>query len=79
MNKNLLSLNDLAKDEILSLLEFSENFFNEDGGFKKEALFPDKTIANLFFEPSTRTKCSFEIAGKNKKFDGRSLPGKKKG
>ena len=65
MNKNLLSLNDLAKDEILSLLEFSENFFNEDGGFKKEALFPDKTIANLFFEPSTRTKCSFEIAGKN--------------
>ena len=27
MNKNLLSLNDLAKDEILSLLEFSENFF----------------------------------------------------
>ena len=65
MNKNLLSLNDLSKDELLSLLEFSENFFNEDGGFKKEALFPDKTIANLFFEPSTRTKCSFEIAGKN--------------
>ena len=50
MNKNLLSLNDLSKDELLSLLEFSENFFNEDGGFKKDALFTDKTIANLFFD-----------------------------
>ena len=49
MNKNLLSLNDLSKDELLSLLEISENFFNEDGGFKKEALFPDKTMKSLIF------------------------------
>jgi len=65
MNKNLLSLNDLSKEDLLSLLDFAEKFIDDDGGFKKEDLFPDKTIANIFFEPSTRTKCSFEIAAKN--------------
>jgi len=65
MNKNLLSLKDLSKDDILSIIEFSNNFISKDGSFIKEDLFPDKTIANLFFEPSTRTKCSFEIAAKN--------------
>ena len=65
MIKNLLSLNDLTKDELISLLDFAENFIDADGKFKKDNLFPDKTIANIFFEPSTRTKCSFDIAGKN--------------
>src|SRR5210317_124427 len=65
MNKNLLSLNDLSKKEILELIEFAKNFKLEDGFFRKENLFPDKTIANVFCEPSTRTKSSFEIAAKN--------------
>ena len=65
MVKNLISLNDLNKDELISLLDFAENFIDADGKFKKDNLFPDKTIANMFFEPSTRTKCSFDIAGKN--------------
>ena len=62
MIKNLISLNDLNKDELISLLDFAENFIDADGKFKKDNLFPDKTIANMFFEPSTRTKCSFDIA-----------------
>jgi aspartate carbamoyltransferase catalytic subunit len=65
MNKNLLSLNDLSKKEILELIEFAKNFKLEDGSFRKENLFPDKTVANVFCEPSTRTRSSFEIAAKN--------------
>ena len=61
MSKNLLSINDLSKDEIIELIDFSNNFFDDTGNFRKEDLFPDKTIANVFCEPSTRTKSSFEI------------------
>lgn len=65
MAKNLLSINDLSKKEILELIEFANNFFNDEGSFRRESLFPDKTIANVFCEPSTRTKSSFAIAAKN--------------
>ena len=47
MAKNLLSINDLSKKEILDLIEFANNFFNEEGDFRRESLFPDKTIANV--------------------------------
>ena len=65
MANNLLSINDLSKKEILELIEFANNFFNDEGSFRRESLFPDKTIANVFCEPSTRAKSSFAIAAKN--------------
>ena len=65
MTKNLISISDLSKKEILDLIKFAKNFKHDDGSFRKENLFPDKTIANVFCEPSTRTKSSFEIAAKN--------------
>ena len=65
MANNLISINDLSKKEILELIEFANNFFNDEGSFRRESLFPDKTIANVFCEPSTRTKSSFEIAARN--------------
>ena len=65
MNKSLLSLAELSRKEIEDLINFAEKFINTDGSFKKESLFLDKTIANIFCEPSTRTKSSFEIAAKN--------------
>ena len=65
MANNLLSINDLSKKEILELIEFANNFFNDEGSFRRESLFPDKTIANVFCEPSTRTKSSFAIAARN--------------
>ena len=65
MAKNLLSINDLSKDEIIDLIEFSNNFIDDAGNFRKEDLFPDKMIANVFCEPSTRTKSSFAIAASN--------------
>ena len=65
MVKNLLSINDLTKKEILDLINFSNNFIDEEGNFRKEDLFPDKTVANIFCEPSTRTKMSFAVAASN--------------
>ena len=65
MASNLLSINDLSKKEILDLIKFADNFIDEDGNFRKENLFPDKIIANVFCEPSTRTKSSFAIAASN--------------
>ena len=65
MANNLLSINDLSKQEILDLIDFANNFIDEDGDFRKENLFPDKIVANVFCEPSTRTKSSFAIAASN--------------
>ena len=65
MAKDLISINDLTKKEILDLINFSYNFIDEEGNFRKEDLFPDKTVANVFCEPSTRTKMSFAVAAGN--------------
>ena len=48
MAKNLLSIKDLSKDEILDLIKFSNSFIDNEGNFRKEDLFPDKTVANVF-------------------------------
>ena len=65
MAKNLLSIKDLTKEEILDLIQFSNNFIDDEGNFRKENLFPEKIVANVFCEPSTRTKSSFAIAAGN--------------
>ena len=65
MAKNLLSISDLSKQDMLDLIEFSNNFIDDQGNFRKEDLFPDKIVANVFCEPSTRTKSSFAIAASN--------------
>ena len=65
MANNFLSINDLSKKDILQLIEFSNNFIDDEGNFRKENLFPDKIVANVFCEPSTRTKSSFAIAANN--------------
>lgn len=56
--KHLLSMNQLATDEIMEILHLAESFS------KGEEWSPAKRTfaANLFFEPSTRTKSSFEMA-----------------
>lgn len=57
--KHFISVRDLKKDEILELLELARLFRHEQYRFN-EQLF----AANLFFEPSTRTKMSFLVAEK---------------
>ncbi|MFY4773802.1 aspartate carbamoyltransferase catalytic subunit [Metabacillus sp. RGM 3146] len=59
--KHLLAMNELTAEEIHGILEDAENFKSGMKFFKKqEPIF----VANLFFEPSTRTRLSFEVAEK---------------
>lgn len=63
--KDLISINDLSKSDILYFIETAEEFkkiFLKD--IKKVPTLRGKTIINLFYEPSTRTRISFEIAQK---------------
>ena len=63
--RHLLSLEELSRDEIGVLLDTAESFkevLTRD--VKKVPSLRGKTVANLFFEPSTRTRTSFEIAAK---------------
>ncbi|MEK4424358.1 aspartate carbamoyltransferase catalytic subunit [Solibacillus sp. FSL K6-1523] len=56
--KNLLSMEHLSNEEILHILDRAKAF--ENGEESKIAR--SYNVANLFFEPSTRTKTSFEMA-----------------
>jgi len=60
---HLLSVQDLDRLEALALLDRAEGFAKLDGPVKLSAL-RGRTLINLFFENSTRTQASFEIAAK---------------
>jgi len=62
MPKHFLSIKDLSKADIVQLLEIAENYLHQSKAPLNQ--FSGKWVANLFFEPSTRTRCSFEIAAK---------------
>ena len=59
--KDIISMNDMSKEEILEILEIAEKIENSSEKEKLNFL-KGKIIATLFFEPSTRTKMSFESA-----------------
>ena len=63
--KDLLGIADLAPDEIALILDTAEAM-QEVGSrpIKKVPALRGKTVVNLFYEPSTRTRTSFEIAEK---------------
>ena len=61
-NKHLLSIKDLSIKDITDILTKAEKFLNKRN--KKKNSFANKNIINLFFEDSTRTLTSFELAGK---------------
>ena len=65
MGRGLLGIEDLERADIESILETAERM-QEIGrrDVKKVPTLRGRTIVNLFFEPSTRTRTSFEIAGK---------------
>jgi aspartate carbamoyltransferase catalytic subunit len=63
--KDLLGIEDLSRDEILEILDTAESFQEvSTRPIKKVPTLRGKTAINLFFEASTRTRTSFEIAGK---------------
>jgi aspartate carbamoyltransferase catalytic subunit len=65
VKKDLLGIADLSRDEIYLILDTAEAM-REIGQrpIKKVPTLRGKTVVNLFFEPSTRTRTSFEIAEK---------------
>lgn len=58
MSKSLISIQDFSKEEILHVLDVAEEFEQD----KSQTFLSDKVIACIFFEPSTRTRLSFETA-----------------
>lgn len=57
-NKSLISITDYSREDYLKLIEMSEKFEQNPN----EQLLRGYVIASLFFEPSTRTRLSFESA-----------------
>jgi aspartate carbamoyltransferase catalytic subunit len=65
MNKHLLSIHDVTAEEIVRVLDTAESF-REVGTrvIKKVPALRGRTVVNLFYENSTRTRISFELAAK---------------
>jgi aspartate carbamoyltransferase catalytic subunit len=57
-NKSLISINDYSKEQIIQTLDLAEEFEKNPN----QKLLEGKVVASLFFEPSTRTRLSFESA-----------------
>ena len=57
-NRNLISITDYSKEEYLHILKLAETFEKEP----VQNIAQGKVVATLFFEPSTRTRLSFESA-----------------
>ena len=65
MKKHLLSIDDVTADDISSLFETAAEMHDvQRREVKKLPALRGRTVINLFFEDSTRTRSSFEIAGK---------------
>lgn len=63
--RHILGIEDMSQDELLFLLDTAESFREiSEREVKKVPTLRGKTVVNLFYEPSTRTRTSFEIAAK---------------
>lgn len=65
MSRHLLSINDLSPQDALGILNTASELSKiSDGPMKKLPTLRGRTVVNLFFEDSTRTRISFESAAK---------------
>jgi aspartate carbamoyltransferase catalytic subunit len=63
--KHFLDIEGLNRKLLIEILDIADSFLNIDTkAVKKVPLLRGKTIVNLFFEPSTRTRTTFELAAK---------------
>ena len=77
MNRHLLSSADLTRDDVETILATAEQMHEvQKRDVKKIPTLRGRTIINLFFEDSTRTRSSFEIAGKWMSADTINITGK---
>ena len=64
-HKHLLGIDGLTKQDVFDILDTAEVFFEVSRRpVRKVPTLRGKTILNVFFESSTRTRTSFELAGK---------------
>lgn len=69
-HKHILSIEDLSCEDISFILKTAESFKEiSERSIKKVPTLRGKTVIHLFFEPSTRTRLSFEIAAKRMSAD----------
>lgn len=74
-HKDLLDIARLTAADITGVLDRAETYLEQiRSPHKKKALLDGRTVVNLFFEPSTRTRTSFEIAAKRLGADVVSVP-----
>src|SRR5690606_38727322 len=77
MARHLLSAADLSRDDALQILETAASMHDvQRRDVKKLPVLRGRTVINLFFEDSTRTRSSFEIAGKWMSADTINITGK---
>ena len=63
--RHLLTLKDLEKSLLVELLDDAERYLSPPGSMPvRSRALAGRTVANLFFEPSTRTRASFDLAGR---------------
>jgi aspartate carbamoyltransferase catalytic subunit len=63
--RHLITLAGLSRDQLVELLDRSEAYLTPMGDFPAaNRALVGRTVANLFFEPSTRTRASFELAAR---------------
>jgi aspartate carbamoyltransferase catalytic subunit len=64
-SRHIISMDDLTADDIFAVLDTAESFAEiSERRIKKLPTLRGRTVINLFLEPSTRTRTSFEIAAK---------------
>ncbi len=63
--RHLLTLRGLKRATLVELLDSAESYLSPEGTLPtRNAVLRGRTVANLFYEPSTRTRASFDLAGK---------------
>ena len=64
-HRHILGIEDMTREQITYLLDLSEKYVAQNRrADKKASVLKGRTLINVFFENSTRTRTSFELAGK---------------
>ena len=62
--RHLLGIDGLTKTHLIQLMDSAQSFFDVKGRLKQTDTLKNYTLANIFFENSTRTRSTFELAAK---------------
>ena len=63
-HKDLISINQLSVEEIKEIMDLARSMREQVRSMKQTEALRGKTVVNLFYENSTRTRSSFELAAK---------------